>query len=145
ARPRRDGGPPGAGAGGRDRDALQLHRQQAVDGRLRRTSLLAAAALALLLALPLAAPARAQQPQVPQPKISQDRAVEIARLDPKAVAETEKHPNISPSATRNSSTGLWEVGFFAGDDEVAQVVVDPNTGKVVESWTGYQVAWRMAR
>ena len=116
-----------------------------MDVRLRRTSLLAAAALALLLALLLAAPAGAQQPQAPQPKISQDRAVEIARLDPKAVAETEKHPNISPSATRNSSTGLWEVGFFAGDDEVAQVVVDPNTGKVVESWTGYQVAWRMAR
>ncbi len=29
--------------------------------------------------------------------------------------------------------------------EVVQVVVDPNNGKVVESWTGYQVAWRMAR
>ncbi len=77
-----------------------------------------------------------------QPRISQSKAIEIAKLDPKAVAEAEKHPNLAPSASRNSSTGLWEVGFFTGDNEVVQVVVDPNTGKVVESWTGYQVAWR---
>ena len=98
-------------------------------------------AVALFVTLLLAAPAAAQQ----QPRISQSKAIEIAKLDPKAVAEAEKHPNLAPSASRNSSTGLWEVGFFTGDNEVAQVVVDPNTGKVVESWTGYQVAWRMAR
>jgi Peptidase propeptide and YPEB domain len=111
-----------------------------VDVRLRR-ALLPAGFLALLLALLFAAPAGAQQ----QPKITQARATEIAKLDPKAVAATEQHPNLTPSASRNSSTGLWEVGFFTGDNEVVQVVVDPNTGKVVESWTGYQVAWRMAR
>ena len=99
--------------------------------------------MALILPLLLAASADAQQQ--PQPRISQNRAVEIARLDPKAVAESEKHPNLTTSATRSQSTGLWEVGFFTGDDQVAQVVVEPNTGKVVESWTGYQVAWRMAR
>ena len=102
-----------------------------------------AASIALILPLLLAASADAQQQ--PQPRISQNRAVEIARLDPKAVAESEKHPNLTTSATRSQSTGLWEVGFFTGDDQVAQVVVEPNTGKVVESWTGYQVAWRMAR
>jgi hypothetical protein len=111
-----------------------------VDVRLRR-ALLPAAFLALLLTLLFAASAGAQQ----QPRISQARATEIAKLDPKAVAATEQHPNLSPSASRNSSTGLWEVGFFTGDNEVVQVVVDPNSGKVVESWTGYQVAWRMAR
>jgi hypothetical protein len=118
-----------------------------MDVRLGKASLLAAP-LALIVTLLLAAPAGAQQqPQQPQPqpRISQSRAIEIARLDPKAVAESEKNPDLTPSASRNSSTGLWEVGFFAGDNEVAQVVVDPNTGKVVESWTGYQVAWRMAR
>ncbi len=41
--------------------------------------------------------------------------------------------------------GNWEVGYFAGSKEVALVVVDPLTGKVRESWTGYQVAWKMAR
>ena len=110
-----------------------------MDVRLRRA--LPLASVALFVTLLLAAPAAAQ----PQPRISQSKAIEIAKLDPKAVAEAEKHPNLSPSASRNSSTGLWEVGFFTGDNEVAQVVVDPNTGKVVESWTGYQVAWRMAR
>ena len=99
-----------------------------------------AASLALILTLLLAVPAGAQQP-----RISQNKAIEIARLDPKAVSATEQHPDLAPSASRNQSTGLWEVGFFTGDKEVVQVVVDPNTGKVVESWTGYQIAWRMAR
>ena len=113
-----------------------------MDVRLSRALPLALLALILALLPPASAGAQEQQPQ---PKISQDRAIEIAKLDPKAVAETEKHPNLTPSASRNASTGLWEVGFFTGDKEVAQVVVDPNTGKVVESWTGYQVAWHMAR
>ncbi len=99
-----------------------------------------AALLALTLVLLLAAPAGAQQP-----RINQAKATEIARLDPKAVAAAEQHPDLTPSANRNESTGLWEVGFFTGGREVVQVVVDPNTGKVVESWTGYQIAWRMAR
>jgi hypothetical protein len=86
------------------------------------------------------APAGAQEP-----KIDQTKATEIAKLDPKAVAAEEQHPDLTPSASRNQGTGLWEVGFFTGGKEVVQVVVDPNTGKVVESWTGYQVAWRMAR
>ena len=111
-----------------------------MDVRLRR-ALPLAAFLALFVTLLSAASAAAQG----QPKISQSKAVEIAKLDPTAVAEAENHPNLTPSASRNSSTGLWEVGFFTGDNEIAQVVVDPNTGKVVESWTGYQVAWRMAR
>jgi hypothetical protein len=110
---------------------------------LRRVGrLLALAAfLALILTLLLAAPAGAQQ----QPKINQTKAIEIAKLDPKAAAAAEQHPDLSPSASRNSGTGLWEVGFFTGGKEVVQVVVDPNTGKVVESWTGYQIAWHMAR
>jgi len=114
-----------------------------VDVRLRRAFPLAAA-LALILTLLLASAARAQE-RGQQPKIDQTRATEIARLDPKAVAAAEQHPDLTPSASRNESTGLWEVGFFTGDKEVVQVVVDPNTAKVVESWTGYQIAWRMAR
>jgi hypothetical protein len=100
-----------------------------------------ATALALLLSLLVAVPAGAQE----QPKINQTRAIEIARLDPKAVAAAEQHPNLAPSASRSTSTGRWEVGFFTGGKQLVQVVVDPNTGKVVESWTGYQIAWHMAR
>jgi hypothetical protein len=80
-----------------------------------------------------------------QPRISETKAIEIGKLDPKAVAAAEQHPDLSPSASRNPGTGLWEVGFFTGSKQLVQVVVDPNNGDVVESWTGYQVAWRMAR
>jgi hypothetical protein len=47
-------------------------------------------------------------------------------------------------ATRKP-TGDWEVGFYRDDEELVQVVVDDQSGEVEESWTGYQVAWRMAR
>ena len=41
--------------------------------------------------------------------------------------------------------GHWEVAYFSDGDEVALVLVDLHSGKVLESWTGYQVAWKMAR
>ncbi len=45
-------------------------------------------------------------------------------------------------------TGRWQVSVFtAGRErrEIAQVLIDDATGAVLESWTGYQVAWTMAR
>jgi hypothetical protein len=43
--------------------------------------------------------------------------------------------------------GLWQVSFFTAREreEVAQVVVADRTGAVLESWTGFRVAWPMAR
>jgi hypothetical protein len=79
------------------------------------------------------------------PQISQSKAIEIAKTDPNAIAAHKDHPGLTPSASRNQSTGLWEVGFFTGGNEIVQVVIDPNGGNILESWTGYQVAWRMAR
>jgi hypothetical protein len=76
-----------------------------VDVRRVGRLLAPAASLALILTLLLAVPAGAQQP-----RISQNKAIEIARLDPKAVSATEQHPDLAPSASRNQSTGLWEVG-----------------------------------
>ncbi len=96
-----------------------------------------------LLATTLLSPGLAGAAQAQQ--ISKEKAIEIAKLDPKAVAATEQQPDLAPSASRNKSTGLWEVGFFKGSEEVVQVVIDPVSGEVLESWTGYQVAWRMAR
>jgi hypothetical protein len=94
--------------------------------------------IAAVLLLPGTAGAKPQE-------INQTQAIEIAKQDPKAIAALREHPNMAPSANRNQGTGLWEVGFFAGEDEVVQVVIDPVTGNTLESWTGYQVAWRMAR
>jgi peptidase YpeB-like protein len=103
---------------------------------------------ALALVLPIALAATLLSPGsagADVHKITQTRAIEIAKQDPKAIAALREHPNLGPSASRNKATGLWEVGFFRGSDEVVQVVVDPVTGDILESWTGYQVAWRMAR
>ena len=41
--------------------------------------------------------------------------------------------------------GNWEVAYFAGKEETVLVIVDPAAGTVRESWTGHQVAWKMAR
>jgi len=57
--------------------------------------------------------------------------------------EKERHPHLGPSATMDE--GHWEVGYFEDGDELALVLVDRHSGKVLESWTGYQVAWKMAR
>jgi hypothetical protein len=107
---------------------------------LRLSSLSLAAALALTAILLLPGSAGADPP-----KITQEKAIEIAKTDPNAIAAMRAHPDLTPSASKNSGTGLWEVGFFTRGDEVVQVVINPVGGDILESWTGYQVAWRMAR
>jgi hypothetical protein len=106
--------------------------------RLKFFGLVLPIVLAAILLLPGSAGADSQ-------KITQQKAIELAKQDPKAIAELREHPNLTTSASKNDSTGLWEVGFFNGGDELVQVVIDPVTGNTVESWTGYQVAWHMAR
>ncbi|HEU4979632.1 MAG TPA: hypothetical protein VFT14_00340 [Solirubrobacterales bacterium] len=111
-----------------------------MDVRLARPPLLAAA-LALIAILVTPGPARAQH----QPTISQTRAIAIAKEDPKAIEAFREHPELRPSATRNESSGDWEVGFFAESEQLVQVVVDDVSGAILESWSGHQVAWKMAR
>ncbi len=42
--------------------------------------------------------------------------------------------------------GQWQVSWFTPKGkEIAQVYVDDATGKVTQAWTGFQVAWTMAR
>jgi hypothetical protein len=83
---------------------------------------------------------------VPSPAAQQVGSAEATRIadrDPKVVTERRKNPGMTSSASLVD--GNWEVAYFADDDEVALVLVDPTTGLVRESWTGYQVAWKMAR
>jgi hypothetical protein len=70
-------------------------------------------------------------------------AVRSANRDAKVVEERGENGELTH--TVNQVDGRWEVGYFAGDKEVALVIVDPANGLVRESWTGYQVAWKMAR
>jgi hypothetical protein len=41
----------------------------------------------------------------------------------------------------------WQVSYFSrgGKKEIGQVIIDDTTGRVLEQWTGFQVAWSMAR
>jgi hypothetical protein len=41
----------------------------------------------------------------------------------------------------------WQVSYFSknGKKEIAQVQIDDLSGRVLEQWTGFQVAWSMAR
>ncbi len=76
-------------------------------------------------------------------EVGASEATRIAAQDAKVVDQREENGKLTHVA--NEVDGNWEVAWFAGDDEVALVIVDPATGSVRESWTGYQVAWKMAR
>jgi len=76
-------------------------------------------------------------------EIGEDQAVRVATRDAKVVKEMRENGGLTHSASMVE--GHWEVAYFAVDKEVALVIVDPHSGKVRESWTGYQVLWKMAR
>jgi hypothetical protein len=99
--------------------------------------------LALLLAtLTLAlsaAPAGAAEVE----RIDRGAAIAAADRDPKVEEQRKEHPELAATATLDEEK--WEVGYFDSGDQVALVVVDPQGGEVLESWTGHQVAWKMAR
>jgi hypothetical protein len=57
-----------------------------------------------------------------------------------------------PGSTREAflkGPGRWQVSYYDDTEErrreIAQVLVDDDTGAVLEAWTGYQVPWTMAR
>ncbi len=141
--------------------------------RLRRSHLAAPVAV-LALALPAAAPAQTSNdsahgqstivsPNPPLPgsvpapviggppptkpdyyNLSGREAIAIADRDPKVAETAAKYGKLKAYAeVKEPST--WQIGYYAGDKEVVQVLVDDPTATVRESWTGYQVAWQMAR
>jgi hypothetical protein len=69
----------------------------------------------------------------------------IAARVPKIVAEVKRHPRARPYEYTKGA-GQWQVSWFSpGGTELAQVYVDDSTATATEAWTGYQVAWTMAR
>jgi hypothetical protein len=71
----------------------------------------------------------------------------IAAASLTARAELRKHPTAIPYEYTKGA-GQWQVSWFSrGPDgkELLQVYVDDATGAVTEAWTGFQVAWTMAR
>jgi hypothetical protein len=75
--------------------------------------------------------------------VSEAEAIRVANRDPNAVKERRENGPLAPVA--NVVDGQWEVAYFVDGEEVALVIVDRESAEVRESWTGYQVAWKMAR
>jgi hypothetical protein len=75
------------------------------------------------------------------------KVLRIARADPQVKAELARHPKAEPyEYTKGAPT--WQVSWFSHTKpqrELLQVYVDDNTGAVTQAWTGFQVAWTMAR
>jgi hypothetical protein len=76
-------------------------------------------------------------------KVTRAEAIAAADRDAKVRAEQREHGALGPTASFED--GHWQVAYFAGGEELALVLVDAHSGEVTESWTGYQVAWKMAR
>ena len=135
-------------------------KRRAVGSRLAGAAL---AAFALLLALPVPAPAQGAPGSVPQgrrgasataalpsgaakpttARLSKAAAIRIARSDPKVAEQRRRYGPLDPSA--QAKPGTWQVDFYARGIDRVQVLVDDASGQIRESWTGYQVAWQMAR
>jgi hypothetical protein len=71
----------------------------------------------------------------------------IASADPVVKTELRKHPNALPYEY-TKSVPIWQVSWFSPghpEKELLQVYVDDQTRRVTQVWTGFQVAWSMAR
>lgn len=139
-----------------------------------RAAALTASVLALLAAVPAAAqvagvdtrlpPATATTPVDPNAlvrpsdldtapfghRLTPAQALRIARAVPKIADMLGRHPGYTAEAYQKGQT-RWQVSYFdpvrrkEPRKEIGQVIVDDATGAVVEAWTGFQVAWTMAR
>jgi hypothetical protein len=80
-------------------------------------------------------------------RLTASRVERIAAANPAIRAELRKHPKAIPYEYTKGA-GQWQVSWFSPGRhqvELAQVYVGDDTGKVTQVWTGFQVAWTMAR
>jgi hypothetical protein len=130
---------------------------------MRPLAILAAAAL-LLNGAPAAAAGKTRHPTassstsgapIPVPasntppsgrRLSANRVIAIAGALPKVRAYRAKYPG-SYGGAYLKMPFHWQVSYFSrnGKKEIAQVLIDDLSGRVLEQWTGFQVAWTMAR
>ena len=109
------------------------------------------AALAGLVALALLVPAGAQAAgeggSGPQRAVDETQAEKIASRVPKLAEIHRENPDSYFSAIRKPGQ-RWEVSLWDPGESSKQVglaIIDARSGKVIEAWTGFQVAWSMAR
>jgi hypothetical protein len=80
-------------------------------------------------------------------RLTAAQAERIAARDPRTRAELRRHRDAVPYEY-TKGIGQWQLSWFSSgrhQKELLQVYVDDNSGRVTQLWTGYQVAWGMAR
>jgi hypothetical protein len=129
-----------------------------VSPRLRIPSLAVAAVAAALACVPAAAAAPASDATrgpstapvrgtANPPKgfrMTAGEAKALARKVPKVRDVVGHHRRVHADAS-TKGPGVWQVDFYARGKDIAQVRIDDLHRRVTEAWTGYQVAWTMAR
>jgi hypothetical protein len=78
-------------------------------------------------------------------RLSSDEVLEIANRLPRMRRVRAAHRG-SYGGAYLKGPGRWQVSYFSHSGaEIGQVIVSDLTGRVLEQWTGPQVAWTMAR
>jgi hypothetical protein len=79
-------------------------------------------------------------------RLSADQVLAIAEKLPKMRAVRREYPG-SYGGAYLKLPFHWQVSYFSkgGKKEIGQVIIDDLSGRVLEQWTGFQVAWTMAR
>ncbi|MGI8579824.1 MAG: glycosyltransferase 87 family protein [Solirubrobacteraceae bacterium] len=78
-------------------------------------------------------------------RLSARRVIAVADGVPSVRDARRAHPGLTSSAFLKGTT-RWQVSYYGKKGkEIAQVTINDATGTVQEAWTGFQVAWTMAR
>ena len=104
--------------------------------------------LALALLLLAAVPAAQAATPLPPPRLTEERAVEIALDEDGVAAWVSRYPadSLVTDAEYDDEYRDWTVKAWSGPaGQIVLARVDDLTGLVEDAWTGPQVAWPMAR
>ncbi len=85
--------------------------------------------------------------EIPYPgrRMSSDEVLRIAEALPVVRRERARNPGAYGGAYLDGP-GHWQVSFFSRHaKEIVQIHISDASGRVLEQWTGFQVAWTMAR
>jgi hypothetical protein len=80
-------------------------------------------------------------------RLTASQVLRVAQANSSVKAELRSHPRAEPYEY-TKGPGQWQVSWFSQtkpQKELMQVYVSDATGRVTQVWTGFQVAWTMAR
>lgn len=82
-----------------------------------------------------------------RPRLTEAAALALALAEPKVAGWIARYEHRSERVFFERPHSRWTVKVWTSGEagQIALVRVDDETGRVIEAWTGPQVAWRMAR